>query len=387
LSGAMVPVGELGRAEALFHEGLNELPDKPQFALDRAFCYLRGSETAYHNGDSRQAISRAQESERMLKESPVRSELQELNVRVNLAGVYGDAGKFREADAEFERASALMTNLGYDQTQKAVKLFNDWALILTYAGRQLEAEKIYRRAIDIGRTDETEDAVLPVLLYNYSGVLRELGRFTEAADYAQRASAKAHRAGDKILIDQTDLQMARILRDTRDLNRSHTLLADLEPRLRSKLPPGHYAFASLASDKALLAQAEGDLPSALKLSNLAIVIDEAAIRQGGQCAATLPTLLVRRSQIELGLQQTDRAAADSARALELLRMTVEPGTLSSNLGRAYLAQARVLQAQGKYPEARVAFGLAVQNLEGTLGVAHADTVSARQLADSISSRS
>ena len=387
LSGAMVPVGELKRAEALFQEGLNELPNKPQFALDRAFCYLRGSEAAYHNGDSRQAITRAQEAEQMLKESPVRSELQELNVRVNLAGVYGDAGKFREADAEFERASALMTSLGYDQTQKAVKLFNDWALILTYAGRQLEAEKIYRRAIDIGRTDETEDAVLPVLLYNYSGVLRDLGRFSEAADYAERASVKAHRAGDKILVDQTDLQMARILRDTHDLKRAHSLLADLEPRLRSKLPPGHYAFASLASEKALLAQAEGDLPAALKLANLAILIDEASIRQGGQCAAYLPTLLVRRSQIELGLGQTDRAAADITRALELFRMTVEPGTFSSNLGRAYLAEARVLQARGRYSEARTAFELAVQNLEGTLGAGHADTVSARQLADSISTRS
>ncbi len=60
---------------------------------------------------------------------------------MNLAGIYGDAGRFRESNTAFERASALMTNLGYDQTQRAVKLFNDWALILTFAGRQLQAER------------------------------------------------------------------------------------------------------------------------------------------------------------------------------------------------------------------------------------------------------
>jgi len=121
---------------------------------------------------------------------------------IDLAGAHGAAGRYREANSEFERASVLITGLGYDKTLKAVKLYNDWALELTYAGQQLEAERAYRRAIEISRTNQTDNAVLPVLLYNCSGVLRELGRLPEAASYTDLAHEKALRAGDQILIDQ-----------------------------------------------------------------------------------------------------------------------------------------------------------------------------------------
>ena len=86
LSGALLPVGELGRAESLFQQGLNELPRDHQFSLDRAFCLLRGSEAAYHSGNSNQAIERAESAERTFKESPVQPDFQELNLLVNLAG-------------------------------------------------------------------------------------------------------------------------------------------------------------------------------------------------------------------------------------------------------------------------------------------------------------
>jgi eukaryotic-like serine/threonine-protein kinase len=386
LSGAMVPIGQLARAEALFEEGWRELSSGAEFGPDRAFCLLRGSEVAYRNGDSIKAVARARAAEDALKESPAASDLQELNVLMNLGGVYGDAGLFSESLALFQRANALMTSLGYDRTQKAVKLYNDWALTLSYAGRQLEAEKTYRHAIDISRANQTEDAVSPVLLYNYAGVLRELGRFSEASDYAERASLRAQRADDQILLGQADLQRARVYRDRRDFVRAHLLLADLEPRMRHLLPPKHYAFASLASDKGLLAQAEGDSETALQLADEAVAIDEASIARGGQCAAYLPTLLMRRSAAELALGKREQAAADAGRALEMLRSTTAAGTSSSNLGRAYLVQGRALQAVSRPEEARDAFRSAAEQLEGTLGVDHPDTIMARQLADPESAR-
>jgi serine/threonine-protein kinase len=382
LSSALAPVGQLKRAESLFQEGLRELPDQPQFASDRAFCFMLGSETAYHNGDVKSGIERAEAAERELRNSPIHSALQESNVLIDLAGAHGAAGRYREANSEFERASALITSLGYDETLKAVKLFNDWALELTYAGRQLEAEKAYRRAIEISRTNQTDNAVLPVLLYNYSGVLRDLGHLSEAAGYADLAREKALQGGDQILIDQVDLQKARIFRDERDFAHANALFRDLEPRLRRKLPPGHYAFAALTSDKALLANAEGDLTMASSLANEAVTIDEKAIRAGGQGAVYLPLLLIRRSAVELELRQTDRAASDAGRALNLLRAATESGSLSSSMGRAYLAMGRVLQAQGKTEEARRAFHSAEENLRVTLGADHPDTRSAQLLASS-----
>jgi serine/threonine-protein kinase len=381
LSGAMAPIGELARAEALFQEGLRELGYEPQFGPDRAFCLLRGSEVAYRNGDSTKAVARARAAGHALRESPIASDLQELNVLENLAGVYGDAGQFSESFPIFERASALMTSLGYDETQKAVKLFNDWALILGYAGRQLEAEKTYRRAISISRANQTEDAVSPVLLYNYAGVLRELGRFSEAADYAERASEKARRAGEQILLAQADLQRARVYRDRKDFVHANLLLADLEPRMRRLLPPQHYAFASLASDKGLLALAEGNSSRALQFANQAIAIDEASIARGGPCAAYLPVLLTRRSAVDLALDKRDAAAADAVRALELLQSSTAAGASSSDLGAAYLAYGRALQALSKPGEARVAFRSAAEQLQATLGADHPDTKIARQFAE------
>jgi hypothetical protein len=81
----------------------------------------------------------------------------------------------------------------------------------------------------------------------------------------------------------------------------------------------HYAFAALTSDKALLAEARGDLPAAIRLANEAIAIDEASIQRGGPCAAYLPVLLVRRSVVEIELHQTPQAASDAYKHLHFSR--------------------------------------------------------------------
>ena len=380
LAGAMLPIGELVRAEVLFKDGLAEISDAPQYAPVRALCLLRGSEVAYRDGNSQTALERALAAEQTLRESPVQWNLQELEALMNLAGVLGDAGKFREANAIFEQASALMTSLGYDDTQKAVKLFNDWALILSYNGRQLEAEKLYRRAIQISRSDQTESAVPAVLLYNYASVLRELGRPVESAWYNDLAQAKARKASDQILLDQTDLLKARLELDGGHLSHASELLEEVQPRMRSKLPAQHYAFAALASDKSNLALATGNIPTAMELADQAIDIDDASIRKIGQCAAFMPTLLVRRAFIEVQARREDLAISDATKAMTIMRAEMQPGAHSSNMGRAYLAQALALKATGRGKEARTASQKAFENLKDTLGSNHPDTRRASLLA-------
>jgi serine/threonine-protein kinase len=381
LAGAMLPLGQLARSEALFQEGLRELTGAPQYAPVRAICLLRGSEVAYRNGNSQEAMTRAFAAEQTLRESPVEWNLQELEALMNLAGVLGDAGKFRKANDIFEQASSLMTSLGYDDTQKAVKLFNDWALILSYNGRQLEAEQLYHRAIQISRSDQSEGAVPATLLYNYASVLRELGRPAEADRYSDLASSKARKMNDQILLDQTDLLKARLDLDKSHFQHAAKLLAELEPRMRDKLPPGHYAFAALASDRSNLALATGDISGALKLADQAIRIDEASIRSIGQCAAFMPTLLVRRAFVELQARREDLAASDAAEAMTMLQAEMEPGAHSSNLGRAFLAQALALKASGKSEQALTASKRAYENLRDTLGSNHPDTRNASALAE------
>jgi serine/threonine-protein kinase len=376
LASAMVPVGELARAETLFQEGMHELGNAKSYPSERSSCLLSGSEIAYRNGNSTEAITRGRASEETLQSSPSHWNLQELNVLINLAGVLGDAGKFREADRTFTRASALMTDLGYDDTQKAVKLFNDWALTLTYDGRELEAEKIYRRAIDISRTDQTDSTVPATLLYNYAGVLRELGRSNEALSYLASAAMKARQSNDQILLDQADLLKARMFADNHEYGRAAELMAQIEPRLRKKFPPNHYAFAALASDRSRLALAADDFSTALHLADTAISLDEASVRNIGECAAFIPTLLIRRSNVELKAQNLQQAEADARHALQLLSAQSESGKHSSNMGRAYLALAISLRDQGRWSEARDAFQSAFQNLQDTLGPLHPDSKAA-----------
>jgi hypothetical protein len=84
LAGMAARGGEIRRAEALIQEGLRELPDEPLFALDRVSCLLRGSGVARMRGAAHEAISRAEAAQRLLRESPLQSELMELRTFTNL---------------------------------------------------------------------------------------------------------------------------------------------------------------------------------------------------------------------------------------------------------------------------------------------------------------
>jgi tetratricopeptide (TPR) repeat protein len=153
----------------------------------------------------------------------------------------------------------------------------------------------------------------------------------------------------------------------------------LEQRLRKRYAPAHYVFAELSSARAGIAFAQGDLPSAAHFAKEAVEIDEASIRRIGQCAALLSTLLVSESGIDLKTGQREQAVSDARRAITLLEEAEDPSILSSNVGRAYLALALALEAEGKPDEAQLAARKAYANLQTTLGSDQPDTRSARQL--------
>ncbi len=377
LSGA----GEQQRGEALFQEGLGELPQQAQYTLDRVYCLLRGREAASHRGDSQAGLRRVQAAQQLLDHSEFRSDVGDLHIFIDLAEAYRDAGQYREAIAAFEQASRLMTALGRDETENAGTLYNNWAMALYQIGRPLEAEPLFRRSIDVARTDSTEATVSPMVLINYARTLRELGRLAAAADYAERAYTIAERAKHEVVICQSLMERARIYRLQGDLARAEAMLAEVEPRFRRDLPPGHYAFAAIASERSLILLARGDVTNALVLAHQAVYTDEAALKAGGQGAGVLPIFLFRRSAVEREAGQSDAAVADAVRAVSLLQNFTQPGTYSCNLGRAYLTLGLALRAQGKRDEARVAFHSATEHLQNALGSDHPDTRSAGQLAD------
>ena len=367
------------RSEALIQEGLHELPSEPQYALDRVSCLLHGSAVARNTGEVQQGIARVQEAQRTLQQAPFDPEMRKLRVFMDLAEAYREADDLPQAIRAFEQASVQLTALGRDNTETAGTLLNNWALALSTMGRPLNAERLFRRAIEISRVDQTEHGVSPMLLNNYASTLEDLARFDEAFQYAQRANERARQAGDEVVINQSLLALARVYLDQHNATRAAVALAEVEPRLRKDLPPGHYAFASVISIHSLIELERGNIPLALRLADHAIDRLQAITKAGKAGIGFLPVLYQRRAVVELQAGRPEAAATDMAKVLELLQTTTSPGTLSYRTGRAYLLLARALKAQGKEGEARAAARSAVEHLESAAGADHPDTVAARQL--------
>src|SRR5216683_345613 len=275
--------GDLSGAEGLIQEGLQQLGGDSRFALDRVFCLQRGSEVAGRRGEAKEQLSRAQEAERALKQSPLRSELLELDNLIGLAAAYRNVGQVPQSSEAFQRAVA-----------------------------QLGSERILRRAIKLSQDDQGETATSPMLLLNYSRALVELGRLNEAADYAERAHGKAKTGGDNVAVNQSLLVRSSIYRGQGDLERATTMLSEVESILRRSVPPGHIALASLASQRALLEQARGEPQSALELANESVTTAEALMKQGRESGGYLETFLARRAEIQLQIGRREEARSDAA---------------------------------------------------------------------------
>lgn len=368
------------RAEALIQEGLLELPDQPLYALDRVSCLLFGSSVDRNAGEVQSGIFRVQEAARVLRQAPFDPEMRKLRVFMDLAEAYREAGQLPQAIAAFEQASDQLTILGRDDSETAGTLFNNWAMAVKQMGRPLDAERLFRRAIDISRTAQSDQGVSPMLLNNYASSLEDLARYDEAAEFAERAYTRALDAGDEVVINQALLARGRIYRARHEVKRAEAALAEVEPRLRKDLPPGHYAFASLLGDRSLLELERGDVPSALRMVNQAIEALEATTKSGKAGINLLPLLYQRRAIIELQAALPKAAEDDIRRSLDFFQTNTTPGILSYRTGRGYLYLARALQAEGKATEARAAARIAFENLQSAAGPDHPDARSARQLA-------
>jgi len=381
LGSALAYAGEVPRAEPLIQEGLAELPTGPQYALDRAFCLLKGVEVARVHGASQLAIERAQAAQRALQQSPVQSEINDLRALSELAESYRIAGRNWQAASTFEQVLAGLSKLGRDQTRTAVTWLNNWALALNILGRPLDAERLFSRALKIGRVDEADDTISPVLLTNYARVLRDLGRLREAADYGERAYAMAQKAGQHFALTQTCSLLVTVYRGLGDIPRAAEMLAQLESRARQTLPAGQIQFAVLASYHGLIALDRGNPEAALGFADQAVQLSEASMKAGGQGADYLPTFLLQRSDLKLRLNRPEQSEADATRLVRMLQHSTPPEVLTMPLGRAYLALGRALEAQGNRQDAGTAFRSALGHLQSALGPDHPETQAARALAE------
>lgn len=371
---------DLDRAEVLIEEGLRELPDDPQYALDRVACLCDGSELARQRGEATVAIDRMEAAKRIMDGSPFDSDDSEATISLDLASMYSEAGRDQDALDEFQHAVALMTAMGRDETETAMVLFGGLALELDQVGRPREAEKMDRKAIEISRDSAGDDAVSAMVLNNYGRVLRELNRLPEAADHVERAYKKAVQTEDELVINQSLLELARIYRLQHNLPRAEAVLKEVEPRLLKMLPTGHYAFSVVPAERGLIALEKSDFAIALRLMNQAIATLEDAVNRGGTGSFALPGAYLNRSTIHLAMHHADLAEADASHARALLESKGHVRGITSKLGNANLAEARALAAQGNTAQARATASQALAELEPTIGADHPDTQAARRLA-------
>jgi tetratricopeptide (TPR) repeat protein len=309
-----------------------------------------------------------------VKALPVPSELAELNTLITLAGAHSGAGRFKEAARAFEQASARLTELGRADTQRSGTVFNNWGAALIRAGRPMEAARVFRRSIEISMTDETGGGVQAMPLVNYARALFELDKPGQAQEYAERGLAKAKQTGDEGAVREGLLVLAGIYRAKGDLDRAESIVSQAALRFEHSLPARHRLFAVLALQKALNAEAAGDVGAAWNHLNEAMSIAEASVRVRG--AHMLTPFLICRSGIALQLGRREAAQTDAARAIGILRDIDETEAPSGYLGRAYLALGRALDALGKQTDACAAFRISAEHLRNTFGPDHPDTRSA-----------
>jgi serine/threonine protein kinase len=371
---------EVDRAEALYQEGIRELAWDPRFALDYSSCLRTGAEVARARGDTTAGIQRARAGMQVLKASPLRTDVDEMSAELDLASAYSEAGQDLASLPEFERSEKLLSELGLDESNFAVLLYNNWGLELDQIGRPLEAEKAYRHVLDISRDAGGVDLVSPLVLINYARILRELDRFDQADAMAERAYTRAVQLKNEVVINQALMERCAVYIDMRKPQQAEAMLAELEPRLQKSLPATHYAFASLADRRARISLEENNLDAAIRQSDRAVALIEATIKAGNEGAFIRPVLFMDRSEIERAANRLDEAARDADRAIELLGATVQPGSYSRKLGLAHLARARALAAQHKTAEAREAALYAAEQLEKSSGADLAETRAARDLA-------
>jgi serine/threonine-protein kinase len=383
LGNSVQRTGDFTRAESLVQEGLRLLPAQdPTMALNRSFCFRCASEVAREAGDVQKGLERILEAQRTLKASGLSSVFADLTVAMDVAESYRMAGQNRQASDAFRDAYAQLTALGREDTEKAGTLLNNWGLTQDFMGRPLEAEKLYREAVRISSHDSRESGVAPILLNNLARSLKDLGRLSEAAREAEKAYAEATRRRDQIVVNQSLIVKAGIYRELGQLVRAESALDEVEPRLHQMLPPGHAAFASVGSERALLLDARGDRRGAIAEADRAVAIAEAST----QSAVYLPLMLLRRAQIELDLRDWEKSRADAARAIDLYEKDVGPGVFSNRIGRSYVALGRALQATGQLEEARKAYTKALEHLGPSQGTDHPGTQEASRLAASIAVR-
>jgi serine/threonine-protein kinase len=370
----VVRTGDLARARQLVQQGLAEIPEGAQYTSSRVFCHQFAVSVENSAGDGAAAVVHAETAQALAADAGLTSPLMQLRIRMDLAEAYRNADRDLEANEAFADAHARLVALGREETERSATLLNNWGLVLGSLGRTLDAERMFRRSVEISR-GTSDDRVDPILWNNLARTLFDLARYDEGIALASRAREGALARGDAIVADQALLLLARMHLVRGDVERGAAMLAEVESHFKAMFPPAHPAFLAVAMDRIRVPEGRGDLSEALVLADRVI----ARIEGDAQQRLTLAIMLRRRAEIQLKRRDFAAARRDAGRAAALGVTLVPAGRPAGGIGLSQLLLGEACLGEGRTDEARTALRTALDQLEPTIGANHPRTVRARDL--------
>jgi serine/threonine-protein kinase len=361
------------RGEALLVETLVRLPAESRYALPRADCLVIRSTMGYFTDDGAAMIRHAREALAAIDRAPTRSQLMLSDARASLAYGYYLTGQNAKADRAYAELLASLEKTGRGRTLAAADLLNNWGLV-HYLGDIRKAEPLQRRSLELRRSIEGADAVGPVALHNYAGILDQLARYPEAeAAYRDTIRMARERNFPRIEIDAT-LRLACVYAEQGRMAEAAGTLGGVERREGEEVFQVKSRRALLAYSRGVLARAKRDFIEARSRFG-------EAVRLYDEIDAKYAFSLLARTELaraELATGHLEEAEAAARRALALAESLVEKSSPSYLIGLSQAVVGEVRLARGQ-PGAEAILREARAQLERTLGEAHPATLRAREL--------
>jgi serine/threonine-protein kinase len=361
------------QGEALMAEALARLPAESRYALPRADCLVVQSSMGYFTDDGAAMIRHAREALAAIERAPIRSQLMRSDAQAALAYGYYLTRQNAKADRSYAELMAFLEKTGRGRTLAAADLLNNWGLV-HYLGDIRKAEPLQRRSLELHRAIEGADALGPVPLHNYAGILDQLARYPEAeAAYRETILRARERNYPRIEIDAT-LRLACLYAEQGRMAEAAAAFGGVERREGEEVFKVKSRRALLAYSRGILARARRDFAEAR--SRFA-----EAVRLYDEIEAKYSVSLLARTELaraELATGHLEEAEAAARRALALAESLVEKSSPSYLIGlsQTVLGEIRLARRQ---PDAEVILREARAELEQTLGEEHPATFRARTL--------
>lgn len=359
---------ETAAAEAMITHALGELPDEPQFALQRAECLIHYSGFGVVTAEAEPMIERAQRALAILDQAHAATQVKRVEAKLNLAYGLFLAHRIREADRVYEEIVQALEAGGRGRTITAADAYNEWG-IAHFHDDMLRAEGLLRHALSLRQVIDAEGAIAPSYTGNLAAVLCRLARFDECEALHLETIRTATAQGVRGLEFTSMMELAEVHLARGDLKRASEQLAKLEPflnepKFRSMQREARYAF-----HRGQLLAAQGQ-PAAARSSFLQAI--ELFDKETEKVSNNVDALIgLARAEQVLGNAAAARKAA--ARAMELSESFIEPASPSYLVGLSLLLRGDLELAAGSRDAARASFKAATEHLSQTLGTNHPAT--------------